>query len=144
MNELKDQFLATVSHELRTPLNAMLGWASMLRAGVTGDTFNRAIASIERNARSQAQLVEDLLDVSRIIAGKMKLSAVPLDVRTVVGRAADVVRPAAEAKVISLETEVDDAACWVKGDAERLQQVVWHARVQQCRRRTRDGSHLAP
>jgi len=115
-----------VSHELRTPLNAMLGWASMLRAGVSVDMFNRAIASIERNARSQAQLVEDLLDVSRVIAGKMKLSAVPVDLRGVVRQAVDVVRPAAQAKAIDLDVVLSDSPCWVSGDSERLQQIFWN------------------
>ena len=125
-NHVKDQFLATVSHELRTPLNAMLGWASMLRRGAGGEMLQRGLASIERNARAQAQLVEDLLDVSRVIAGKMKLDTRSVDVRSVVRQAVDVVGPAAEAKGIAIAFESGDAECWVSADPDRLQQVVWN------------------
>jgi len=125
-NHVKDQFLATVSHELRTPLNAMLGWASMLRRSTGGDMLQRGLASIERNARAQAQLVEDLLDVSRVIAGKMKLDTRSVDVRSVVRQAVDVVGPAADAKGIAMALESDAAECWVSADPDRLQQVVWN------------------
>src|SRR5438874_349454 len=100
-SRLKDEFLATVSHELRTPLNAILGWARMLRAGtVDPGSVNRGLESIERNAVAQAQLIEDLLDVSRIVAGRLRLDVVPLDLVGVIRAAVDVVKPAADAKQI--------------------------------------------
>ncbi|WP_224244205.1 hybrid sensor histidine kinase/response regulator [Hyalangium gracile] len=125
-NRLKDEFLATVSHELRTPLTAMLGWVQMLRSGMlTEDKRDRALATVERNARSQAQLIEDLLDVSRILAGKLKLEVEFVDVGSVVEAAMETVRPAAEAKGIRLQVALD-STCSIMGDAARLQQVVWN------------------
>jgi signal transduction histidine kinase len=126
VNQIKDQFLATVSHELRTPLNAMLGWSRMLRIADKPEMFARGLESIERNAKAQAQLVEDLLDVSRIIAGKMQLQAHPVDLRGVVRQAVDVVKPAADAKGIAITAECGADACRVNGDADRLQQIVWN------------------
>jgi signal transduction histidine kinase/ActR/RegA family two-component response regulator len=126
-NQSKDEFLATVSHELRTPLNSMLGWAGMLRSGkLDQSTTAHALEVFERNARSQAQLIEDLLDVSRIISGKLRLDVQPVDLSFVVQAALDVVRPAAEAKKISLEVSLDPKAGPVLGDPGRLQQVVWN------------------
>ena len=125
-SRLKDEFLATVSHELRTPLASILGWVQMLRTGsLAPDKRDRAIETIERNARSQAQLIEDLLDVSRILAGKLRLDVTPVDLRAVVEAAVDTVRPAANARGVSLHTEIDDE-CDVSGDAHRLQQGVWN------------------
>ena len=125
-NRLKDEFLATVSHELRTPLTAMLGWVQMLKSGsLPAEKHARALETVERNARSQAQLVEDLLDVSRIMAGKLKLEVEPLDVAPVVEQALETVRPAAEARGIRLQAALDSAVM-VMGDAHRLQQVVWN------------------
>ena len=126
-NRLKDEFLATVSHELRTPLTAILGWAAMLRAGgLDGPTLDHALSTIERNARAQAQLVEDLLDVSRIISGNLRLDARPTDLLLVIKSALDSVRPAADAKGIQLQLVLDPAAGSIRGDAARLQQVVWN------------------
>ncbi|MCU0681797.1 MAG: response regulator [Polyangiaceae bacterium] len=126
-NRAKDEFLAAVSHELRTPLNAMLGWAHMLRAGALDERNRaRALDVIERNARVQNQLIEDLLDISRIISGKLRLRVGPVDLRSVIEAALDAVRPAAEAKALALSAEIDPDAGPVAGDADRLQQVIWN------------------
>jgi signal transduction histidine kinase len=126
-NRLKDEFLATVSHELRTPLTAIIGWSHMLRhAGLDEPTVLRGLETIERNAQAQAQLVEDILDVSRIITGKLRLNIAPVDLTSVVGAALDSVRLAAESKGIRLEVTFDPSARRVSGDASRLQQVVWN------------------
>jgi signal transduction histidine kinase len=126
-NRTKDEFLATLSHELRTPLSAVLGWARLLRAGqVDHETTDRALETIERNARLQAQLIEDLLDVSRIISGKLRLEVRPVDLPLVIDAALDVVRPAASAKGVMLETDIDRSTAPVAGDPARLQQVVWN------------------
>lgn len=125
-NRLKDEFLATVSHELRTPLHAMLGWASLLRSGQLGkEKTEHALETIERNARAQAQLIEDLLDVSRILEGKLQLDVQPTDLRTVVEAALDTVQPAADAKGVSLQARLTSQGT-VVGDAQRLQQIVWN------------------
>jgi len=126
-SRLKDEFLATLSHELRTPLNAILGYARMIRAGIVGpEKHPKAIETIERNATSLTQIVEDVLDVSRIISGKMRLNVQPVDVREIVRNAVEAVLPAAEAKGIHVESLIDAPAAPVSGDAERLQQVVWN------------------
>jgi PAS domain S-box-containing protein len=126
-NHAKDEFLATVSHELRTPLNAILGWTVMLRSGgMTEEKRARAIDTIERNARSQTQLIEDLLDISRIVSGKLRLNLSPLDPLRVVETAMDTVRPAAEAKGVRLKLTRDVSTGPILGDSERLQQVIWN------------------
>lgn len=126
-NRVKDEFLATLSHEVRTPLTAILGWATMMRSHRLDEpTEKRAIEAIERNARSQLQLIEDLLDVSRIISGKMQLDIKPTSVTAIVKAAIDSVKPAAEAKDISLEIMIDPAADQLSGDEARLQQVIWN------------------
>jgi signal transduction histidine kinase len=126
-NRTKDEFLATVSHELRTPLNAMLGWTRMLRSGtVSEDRRERALETIERNAHAQTQLIEDLLDVSRIISGKLRLDVKSVDVHQVVTNAIEAVRPAANAKGVKLAPVLDSTAGPSWGDADRLQQVVWN------------------
>ena len=126
-NRLKDEFLATISHELRNPLNAILGWAHMLRLGkLTPPNVDRAVETIYRNAKSQAQLVADLLDVSRIISGKLRLDVRPVDLLSIVNAAIDSIRPAADAKSIRLQTILDPAAGPISGDADRLQQIVWN------------------
>jgi signal transduction histidine kinase/CheY-like chemotaxis protein len=126
-NRLKDEFLAVVSHELRTPLTAILGWSRMLAAGsLDGEQRTRAVGSIERNAKAQAQLVEDLLDVSRIITGKLKISVGPVDLARCIESALDVVRPAAEAKGVRLQPILDRHVGPLMGDPDRLQQVVWN------------------
>ncbi len=126
-NRLKDEFLATISHELRTPLNAIVGWARLLRSGQL-DLGNLAHAYevIERNAWSQKQIIEDMLDVSRIITGKLRIGLVPLELVTVVQASLDVVRPAAEAKEIVFKSQFEGTELLVSGDAERLQQVIWN------------------
>ncbi len=126
-NRMKDEFLATVSHELRTPLNAIIGWSHMLRRGTLDDaTKSRALETIERNAKSQAQLIEDLLDVSRVITGKLRLNIGPVDLASVINAAIDSVQLAAESKGIHLEVRLDPSARHTQGDASRLQQVVWN------------------
>ena len=123
----KDEFLSTASHELRTPLNAILGWARMLQSGELPDSaFVRAIDSIERNARVQVRLIEDILDGSRIITGKLQLEIRPLDLTAVLQAALDSVRASADARRIALTVTVDPAAARVTGDPERLQQVIWN------------------
>jgi signal transduction histidine kinase len=126
-NRLKDEFLSTVSHELRTPLTAINGWALMLRAGrLDAERSARALETIVRSAKSQNQLINDLLDVSRIISGKMRLDVAPVKLGSVIEAAVETVRPAAEAKGIHLSALLDPAADTMSGDAERLQQVVWN------------------
>lgn len=126
-SRLKDEFLANTSHELRTPLNAIVGWSRLLRSGqLDADTSAHAFEAIERNAWSQAQIVNDLLDVSRIITGKLHLTYLPTDLLDVVNAAIDVVRPAAEAKGISIVTNNNAFGLIVNGDANRLQQIAWN------------------
>jgi PAS domain S-box-containing protein len=126
-SRLKDEFLATVSHELRTPLTAILGWAHMLRNnGLEGESARRALDTVERNARAQAQLIDDLLDVSRIVTGKLRIDVRPVDPNTFIETAVEAVRPAAEAKGVRLQKVLDTGAVTVSGDPVRLQQVVWN------------------
>jgi signal transduction histidine kinase/ActR/RegA family two-component response regulator len=126
-NPMKDEFLATVSHELRTPLNAILGWSHILRSGKPDEaTVARGVEVIERNAQTQAQLIEDILDASRVITGSLRLNRGPVDLATVINAAADSVRLGAEAKGIQLAVILDPAARHITGDARRLQQVVWN------------------
>jgi PAS domain S-box-containing protein len=126
-SRLKDEFLATVSHELRTPLNAMMGWARMLRSGrLDAESREHALEVIERNAWAQKQIIEDILDVSRIITGKLQLSLAPVDLRSVVDAALDAVRPALEAKEIQIKKEMDPRVRIIAGDSDRLQQVIWN------------------
>lgn len=126
-NRAKDEFLATMSHELRTPLNSVLGWVRMLQAGqVAPDQMPHALQVIERNARSQVQLVEDIMDVSRIITGKLRLDVQPVALASVIEAAVDVVRLAAQTKRIDLHVDIDPEVPGLLGDASRLQQVVWN------------------
>ena len=123
----KDEFLAVVSHELRTPLSAILGWVRMLKTGNLDETtVARALDTIERNAKSQSQLIEDLLDFSRTLSGHVRLEMGRVEPAAVAEAAINVVRPAADAKSIRLEAIVDPRACPISGDAERLQQVLWN------------------
>jgi PAS domain S-box-containing protein len=122
----KDEFLGLLSHELRTPLNAILGWSRMLSSPLDEATYARAIESIERNAKLQSRLIDDMLDISRIISGKLRLDAQPVDLTSVVNAAVDTLRPAAEAKHIRVYVVLDYSAGVVLGDATRLQQVVWN------------------
>ena len=123
----KDDFLAVVSHELRTPLNAILGWVQLILMGrLDAATNKRALDSIERNAKSQARLIEDILDMSRIVAGRFRLNVAPVDLAGTIETALDVVRPAAEAKGVRLHSVLDSQVPPISGDAERLQQVLWN------------------
>src|SRR5262249_31350462 len=127
-NRLKDEFLATVSHELRTPLNAMLGWATLLREKKLDENrAGHAVETIERNARTLARIVGDILDASRIITGKLGLDLKPVVLKRVIEASADVLRPAADAKRVELNLNLPlDGGSIVMGDADRLQQVVWN------------------
>ena len=126
-NRTKDEFLATISHELRTPLNAILGWARMMRGGILdAKRMAHAIETIERNAKAQASLINDILDVSRIVSGKMRLQVGPLDLPAVVGDAVQTLRPAAEAKAIDLQCESSLSQARMAGDPLRMQQIVWN------------------
>ncbi|WP_437733865.1 PAS domain-containing hybrid sensor histidine kinase/response regulator [Sorangium sp. So ce1335] len=127
LNRLKDEFLATVSHELRTPLQSILGWARILRTGeVDTESLERGLSTIERNAKAQSQLIEDILDASTIIAGKLQLRTDPVDVRQVLATALDLVRPTALAKGVTVHAWVVDDVGIFLGDADRLQQIVWN------------------
>ena len=126
-SRVKDEFLAMLSHELRTPLNAILGWTHMLSTdSVAPDKLSRVIGIIHRNARAQAQMVEDLLDVSSIIRGKMRLQRADVDLRPIVAAAVDSVRPMAQAKHLELTVDLEQPAFRVHGDAARLQQILWN------------------
>jgi signal transduction histidine kinase/ActR/RegA family two-component response regulator len=126
-NRTKDEFLAVLSHELRTPLNAVYGWARLLQAGQLRDeTAERALDAIVRNANAQVQLIDDLLDVSRVVSGKMRLDVRPVDLKIVIEGAIDAVRPAADAKTIRLQSVLDPRAGPITGDPDRLRQVVWN------------------
>ncbi|MBS2013771.1 MAG: response regulator [Deltaproteobacteria bacterium] len=126
-NRAKDEFLATMSHELRTPLNAILGWSSLLlRDADDPGRRTKALETIERNARAQARLIEDVLEVSRIITGKLRIEPRRTKVATVVAAALDVVRPAAEAKGIALRSRIDEDLGDIWADPDRLQQIVWN------------------
>ena len=126
-SRLKEEFLATVSHELRTPLNAVVGWSRLLRTGqLDKDGMSHAVEVIERNAAAQRQIIEDLLDVSRIVTGKLRINTQPIDVLLMIHAAIDAVRPAAEAKQIAIRTHVEAPDSIVLADTERLQQVLWN------------------
>jgi PAS domain S-box-containing protein len=126
-SRLKEEFLATISHELRTPLSAILGWTRMLRMGqLSPENAAKALDTIERNARAQAQLVDDLLDVSRIITGKLRMDVRPADPNSFIDAAVEAVKPAAEAKGVRVQKVVDTGAVSIPGDPVRLQQVIWN------------------
>jgi signal transduction histidine kinase/CHASE1-domain containing sensor protein/CheY-like chemotaxis protein len=126
-NRLKDEFLATVSHELRTPLTAILGWSRLLEDGALDhDGSKQAVETIWRNAKAQAQIVDDILDVSRIITGNLYLDLHPLEIVPVVESAINVVRPTADAKGIRIETSFDSTPAMICGDANRMQQIAWN------------------
>lgn len=139
-NRAKDDFLATLSHELRTPMTAILGWARLLQeGGLDEETFSGAIDAIVRSARAQALLIDDVLDMSRVIAGKMQLDAQPVDVIEVVQAAMETVQPAADARGITLELERRPGASLVTGDPNRLQQIVWNLLSNAIKFTPRDG-----
>ena len=126
-NRMKDEFLAIVSHELRTPLNAILGWASLLTLGnVAAGKRQRGLEAIGRNARIQARIIDDILDVSRIVSGKLALHRSPVNISSFVSSAVDAVRPKAAAKNIELRVEIPEGGDAIDADGERLQQVVWN------------------
>src|SRR6185503_6450631 len=126
-SRLKEEFLATISHELRTPLSAILGWTRMLRLGqLSADEHVKALDTIERNARAQAQLIDDLLDVSRIVTGKLRMDVRPSDPTSFIDAAVEAVRPAAEAKGVHVQKVMDTGAAAIPGDPVRLQQIIWN------------------
>ena len=126
-NRIKDEFLATLSHELRTPLTSLLGWSSVLREAKRDEkVLNQGLEAIDRNARVQAQLIDDLLDVSRIVSGKLNLDVRPLDISSVARAAINVVRPAADAKNITLEYQAQPGLGAISADSARLQQIMWN------------------
>ena len=126
-NRLKDEFLATLSHELRTPLNAILGWAQMLRIGkLGGDSVRRGLETIERNAKAQAQLIEDLLDMSRILSGKLRLDARRLVLAELVEASISTILPSAEAKGVAIHRLLEGHPSEVQGDPSRIQQIIWN------------------
>ena len=126
-SRLKEEFLATVSHELRTPLNAVVGWSRLVRSGqLDKEGMAHALEVIERNASAQRQIIEDLLDVSRIVTGRLRINTQRVDLLLVIHAAIDAVRPAAEAKEIDLRTHFESPDAIVKADVERLQQILWN------------------
>ena len=126
-NRTKDQFLAIISHELRSPLNAILGWTKLIQGGKLDNLATaRALATIERNAKLQNELIQDLLDFSRITEGKLRLELFPVDLTEIINAAIDVVRPLADAKSITIESALEFTIGEVLGDASRLQQVIWN------------------
>jgi PAS domain S-box-containing protein len=126
-SRLKDEFIALISHELRSPLNAILGWTRILRQGRPDEElYHRATEIIERSARMQSQLIDDLMDTARIVRGKLKLEVQPVNLAPLIEKAMDVVSPAADAKGITLDAKLDREADQITGDPDRLQQVVWN------------------
>ena len=127
VGRMKDEFLATLSHEIRTPLNAILGWSQIMQAaGVEDESVRQGLEVIERNARAQAQIIDDLLDMSRIISGKIRLETQPVDLTAAARSAVETLRPTAEAKGVKLVAQFDGPADVVHADANRLQQVFWN------------------
>jgi PAS domain S-box-containing protein len=140
-NRIKDEFLATLSHELRTPLTAMLGWLTILRSQrLDKETTEQAIETIERNAKAQAKLIEELVDVSRIVGGKLILEMRPVGLLQVIEAAVEVVRPAASAKGVQLEITSDPSVGLILGDLTRLQQIIWNLLSNAVKFTARDGS----
>ncbi|HEU0179863.1 MAG TPA: CHASE3 domain-containing protein [Blastocatellia bacterium] len=126
-NRSKDEFVAMISHEIRSPLNSILGWAQMLRKGKFDQAeTERAVEIIERSAKSQSQLIEDLLDISRVITGKLTLNVRSVELAQIIEAAMDSIRPAADAKAIQLQARIESRSSLVSGDPNRLQQVVWN------------------
>jgi signal transduction histidine kinase/ActR/RegA family two-component response regulator len=126
-NRMKDEFLATLSHELRTPLNAILGWAAVLAEGPgTGQDLRRGLDTIERNSRLQARLIDDLLDMSRIVSGNIRLEPREADLCTMIEGGIAAITPTADAKGVTLERELDPPSCRIHGDPERLHQIFWN------------------
>jgi CheY-like chemotaxis protein len=127
LSRSKDEFVATVSHELRTPLNAIFGWVRLLRSGSLNETQSaHALEVVERNTRSQAQLIEDLLDMSRVVTGHLRLDVRRVELPSVIHAAVDAVRPACEAKELTVGLDLDASVGPISGDPDRLQQIVWN------------------
>jgi signal transduction histidine kinase/ActR/RegA family two-component response regulator len=142
LNRMKDDFLATVSHELRTPLQSILGWARLLRSGhVSPEQVGKALETIERNAVVQSQLIEDILDISRIITGKARIHSHVVDVAMVLGAALDTTQPLARAKGVDLAAAVPSDIGTVMGDSDRLQQVIWNL-LSNAVKFTQPGGHV--
>ena len=125
-NRAKDEFLATLSHELRTPLNAIVGWVGILRRGNHGDDVAHGLDVIERSSKAQVQLIEDVLDVSRIVSGKMRLEICECDIRDPINAGVEVMRSAALAKNISIDVHLTPEGTYAACDATRIQQVIWN------------------
>jgi signal transduction histidine kinase/ActR/RegA family two-component response regulator len=126
-NRAKDEFLATLSHELRTPMTATLGWATMLRMrDISPENFHLAVETIERSTRAQAKLIDDILDVSRVVTGKLQLTMVPVSLTSIVEAAVETIRPSIDAKSIHLQLQLSEIDGVAVGDAGRLQQVIWN------------------
>ena len=139
-SRLKDEFLATLSHELRTPLNAIYGWAQVLRVGAANpDDLEQGLATIERSARAQRRIIDDLLDMSAIISGKLRMDVQRIDLALVVEAAVETMRPAANAKGIRLQTVLDPQARLISGDRDRLQQIFWNLLTNAIKFTPRDG-----
>jgi PAS domain S-box-containing protein len=142
-NRTKDQFLAIISHELRSPLNAILGWTKLIQGGKLDDlTTARALTTIERNAKLQNELIQDLLDFSRITEGKLRLELCPIDLTQIINAAIDVVRPSADSKSIVIESRLEFTVGEVLGDSSRLQQVMWNL-LTNAVKFTPDGGQIA-
>jgi signal transduction histidine kinase len=125
-SRLKDEFLAALSHELRTPLNAILGWTQILQSSAEDPKVRRALSSIERNARSQARMIDDLLDLSRVVTGKLSLKTEVVDLRSVMHAAVEVIQPGAQAKSIAVTCTMPEQPVYALADSDRLQQVLWN------------------
>ncbi|MFN8065713.1 MAG: hybrid sensor histidine kinase/response regulator [Vicinamibacterales bacterium] len=124
---MKDEFLAAVSHELRTPLNAIMGWTQILKSTSPNEqTMQRAIASLARNAEAQSRVIEDLLDISRIITGKLQLAMKEVDLRAVIETAADVIEPMSRSRGVAIQLSLPTVPCIVQGDYDRLRQILWN------------------
>ena len=140
-NRMKDEFLAVLSHELRTPMNAILGWAALLRRkALTAEQTERAVESIERNSRLQAQLIDDLLDVSRVISGSLRLDLQPIELEAVVAEAIATVTPASANKGVKIKLIGERAGNLVRADSARLQQIIWNLLVNAIKFTPRDGT----
>src|SRR4029077_8684744 len=126
-NRMKDEFLAVLSHELRTPLNAIVGYSRLLRGGIlSGDKAARGLETLERNATWLTQIVEDVLDVSRIVSGEIRLAVQPVELPLIVDNAVATMKPAADAKGVRIQSVVDPGGGPASGDPDRLQQIVWN------------------
>ena len=139
-SRMKEEFLATLSHELRTPLHAVLGWTQVLRRMQgNSEEMSKGLITIERNARAQSQIIDELLDMSSIISGKVRLDAQSVDLEAVIGAAAETIRPTAEAKGVRLQTILDPHAGPIRGDPNRLQQILWNLLTNAVKFTPRDG-----